>query len=137
MVRVRQSAQPAEGVKVLEIVGRDMRTFALEPTDDLDLVGRGIVTDMVAAAGTRSEPVVLDCRGVEVIGSHGVGIIVSMWRTLRKAGRRFAVCTREPVRHVFRVNRLDTVIPFFDDVATAVAAVRETGPGASKPTAGG
>jgi len=62
-----------------------------------------------------------------------VGIIVSLWRTLRKAGRRFAVCTREPVRHVFRINRLDTVIPFFDDVATAVIALRETGPGA--PTA--
>jgi anti-anti-sigma factor len=71
-------------------------------------------------AGTL--PVVLDMSGVGMIPSFTVGMLVSVWRQLGKAKRRFILVALQPkVRETLAICRLDKILEICDSLAEAKA----------------
>ena len=70
--------------------------------------------------------VLVDFRDVAVLGSTGIGFIVSVYTTAKKSDGRFVLvgtCAR--VREVLDITRVSTVIPMAADIASGLAFLRD------------
>src|SRR5262249_39515919 len=78
------------------------------------------VADLLSAGARK---IVLDLSGVTYVDSSGVGTIAL---SASKAGARhasLAACgANGMVREIFRITRVDLLVPFFHDVDSAVAS---------------
>ncbi len=135
MIRVRRSAKKFPGVSVVETVGPNLLGYPGPVAEDPDALARRYAVEVRAAAGD-DDPVILDCRSVQLVGSQGLGILIHVWRSFRKAQRPFALCVVPTLRNVLEVNRLDTIIPCFEDLEEAARAMGEAEGGASGPGRG-
>ena len=79
----------------------------------------------VKASGCRK--VLADFRRVPYVDSTGIAFVVGLYTSLtRSQGGRFALVAPSPrVREVLDLTRLSTVIPFYADEASGLAALRE------------
>jgi anti-sigma B factor antagonist len=78
----------------------------------------------MAGALTGATPkVVLDLSPVAFIDSAGLASILSLVKGLPEGGELRIAGARDAVRAVFRLTRLDKVLPLHDDLADAVAAM--------------
>jgi anti-sigma B factor antagonist len=78
----------------------------------------------MAGALTGATPkVVLDLSPVAFIDSAGLASILSLVKGLPAGGELRLAGAREAVRAVFRLTRLDKVLPLHDDLEDAVAAM--------------
>lgn len=104
----------------------------MEPdTDILELSGRitmghetseleAIVTGIFAAGGRK---ILIDIAGVTYVDSSGVGVIAYAANKAREVGAKLAVvAARGMALEVFRITRIDLVVPFFPDIPSAVAS---------------
>jgi anti-anti-sigma factor len=67
---------------------------------------------------------VFDLSGIAQIDSTGIGrCIASLNRIMAAGGKLHMAAAARPVREGFRVTRLDRVFRFFDDAASAEAAL--------------
>jgi anti-anti-sigma factor len=76
--------------------------------------------------------VLTDLHEMPVIGSTGIGFVVSMYISVTKmAGGRFVLAdANHRLREVFDPTRLSTVIPLAADTASGLAALRGESPAA-------
>jgi anti-anti-sigma factor len=94
---------------------------------------RTTTTDGVVTAGVKRDAlllidgaanVVIDLATVEFIDSSGVGLLVSLFKTVRGRGRRAAFSAPRPeVRRVMEIIKLDRIFELHADAATAVRAL--------------
>lgn len=64
---------------------------------------------------------VVDLSKTDYIGSLFIEILVRAWKRLAERGGHLALCGLHPFcAEVLRISRLDTLWPFFPDVATAI-----------------
>ena len=78
----------------------------------------------MAGALTGATPkVVLDLSPVAFIDSAGLASILSLVKGLPEGGELRIAGARDAVRAVFRLTRLDKVLPLHDDLDEAVAAM--------------
>ena len=69
----------------------------------------------------RSGRVLLDLSSVDFIDSSGLGAIVAALKQLQP-GQKMVLCGLTPtVAKVFRLTRMDSVFPIFDDMDSALA----------------
>ena len=94
------------------------RFRALEEYEEIDEE----VNSAAAAEGVRA--VVVNCDVLENFPSRLLGILAGLSKKLSKDGRKLAVCRLrpEPLR-VFRLTRLDTLIPVYAGEDEARAAL--------------
>lgn len=68
---------------------------------------------------------VADLSAVPAIGSTGIGMLVSLYASAKKAGSRLVVAApQDRVREVLEFTRVATLIPLLPDVPSAIAACK-------------
>lgn len=68
-----------------------------------------------------SKHLVLDLEGVDFMDSSGLGVLIAVRRRLASAGGSVCVvCTREPIRRIFRITSLDRAVPVYTHVDEAL-----------------
>lgn len=111
------------GAIVAKVVPYDRRLVAgLEsgPEARATLLGDDILT----AADTAKDPLVLDMLGVDWIDSGACAVLIKVWKSLRVRGQPLLICLTDPVRETFKITGLVRLIPCFSDLASAVAAAQ-------------
>jgi anti-anti-sigma factor len=70
------------------------------------------------------KPVIVDVRRVPYMDSAGLGCIVSIFTSCQRSGRKFALIgVSERLRTLLQVTHLDGVLPTFNSIELAEAAV--------------
>jgi anti-anti-sigma factor len=129
--RVSVVADPPAGVTIAEVIPADRRLVAgLEAGADAKSTLLG--DDLVAAATTAADPVVLDMRGVDWIDSGACAVLIKVWKALRLRGQPLVLCVTEPVRQTFQITGLVRLMPTFTELGEAVAAARSAGTNGSR-----
>lgn len=73
---------------------------------------------------TELAPVVIDLSRIDEVDSTGIGELAGYLQMFGKAGRKMVVIRPAPrIRRLFHFMNLDKVLPIFDDLDTAIAAV--------------
>jgi anti-anti-sigma factor len=121
--RVSVVAESPAGVTVAEVVPADRRLAAgLESGPDAKSTALG--DDILAAADSSPDPVVLDMRGVDWIDSGACAVLIKVWKALRLRGQPLVLCVTDPVRETFRITGLVRLMPTFTVLDEAVEAAR-------------
>jgi anti-anti-sigma factor len=129
--RVSVLADSPAGVTVAEVVPTDRRLVAgLEAGPDARSTLLG--DDLLAAADSAPDPLVLDMRGVDWIDSGACAVLIKVWKTLRLRGQPLVLCVTDPVRETFRITGLVRLMPTFTELDPAVEAARAGGANESR-----
>ena len=106
------------GVTVIELGGRL----------NLGRESGQIEAAVIKALEEGARRIVIDLSGVTYIDSTGIGIITYCYNRISQQNVQGAVAgARGLVQEVFRITRIDTLIPFYPDLAAACAAFTEAG----------
>jgi anti-anti-sigma factor len=126
--RITVVADGPPGVTVAEVVPADRRLVAgLDSGPDSRATYLG--DDLIKAADSAPDPLVLDMRGVDWIDSGACAALIKVWKALRVQGKPLLLCVTGPVQETFRVTGLIRLMPVFPDLDAAVAAARAAKPG--------
>ena len=129
--RVSVVADPPAGVTIAEVIPADRRLVAgLESGPDARATHLG--DDLLVAADSAPDPLVLDMRGVDWIDSGACAVLIKVWKALRGRGQPLVLCVTDPVRETFRITGLVRLMPVFTDLDAAVAAARTAGQGEAR-----
>lgn len=127
---INVNADSPPGVTVAEVVPVDRRLVAgLESGPDARATLLG--DDILTAANTSHDPLVLDMLGVDWIDSGACAVLIKVWKSLRVRSQPLVICLTEPVRETFKITGLVRLIPCFSDLAAAVAAAQAMRTGGS------
>jgi anti-anti-sigma factor len=80
-------------------------------------------SDQIKSCGCAK--MLVDLSEVPVMGSTGIGFVVEIYTSaIKREGGRFVMTGATPrVQEVFRITRLDNVIPTAPDVESGIAAM--------------
>ncbi len=94
-------------------------------TDALDtLVAAKVKAEALSLIGGEAD-VVVDLSGISFVDSTGVGVLVSLFKAVRKNGRDARFTGLAPgVRSVLETIKLDRIFEVYPDAASAAAALR-------------
>ena len=71
-----------------------------------------------------SNPVLIDLEGIDHVDSTGLGELVGYLQRFEAQGRRMAfINPAKRLRKLFKLTRLDEVVPIYDDRARAISEV--------------
>jgi anti-sigma B factor antagonist len=114
--------------------GGDMEIERVEEGDVTIVVVRGVIKlgesakafseflGRVLSEGTN--PVLVDLEGIDHVDSTGLGELVGYLQRFEEQGRRMAfINPARRLRKLFRLTRLDEVVPIFEDRPEAVAEI--------------
>jgi len=106
------------GVTVIEIAGR----LALGRESGQ------IEAAVLKALDVGARRIVIDLSEVSYIDSTGIGIVTYCFNKISQQKARCSIAGAHGlVLEVFRITRIDTIIPFYPDLATACAAFTAAG----------
>ena len=106
----------------------------LEGDDALDCANAPQVKADLLRCARGAEDIVVDLSKVEFVDSAGVGVLVSLFKAARLAGRRTTFAGARPgVVSVLAIIKLDQIFDLYPDAA---AAMRSLGPHARSYTPG-
>jgi anti-sigma B factor antagonist len=109
------------GVTVIELSGH--LTLSRESS--------GIETAVLTALDEGAQRLVIDMSQVGYVDSSGIGVIAYCFGKISKKGAHGAVAgAKGLVMDVFKLTRLDSVIPCFPDVASACDGLAAKAPSA-------
>jgi anti-anti-sigma factor len=105
-----------DGIYILRFHGRPASAAQLEYLEDKLEEIRSLPAQCILA----------DLRGLDSIGSMGLGFIVQVFKsvTKRPGGRFMLVGANSRVRRALEVTRLSEVIPMAEDVTSGLGALR-------------
>ncbi len=99
---------------------RDRRTWIVTPTGEMDLSNVDDVREEIAARPARCDALVLDLSELTFLDTSGMRLVVETLQDTRAGGVRFGLVRgSEDVQRLFALARLETRLPFFDDLTTA------------------
>src|SRR5215213_2507151 len=99
--RISVVADPPAGVTIAVVIPADRRLVAgLESGPDARATHLG--DDLLSAADSAPDPLVLDMRGVDWIDSGACAVLIKVWKALRLRGQPLVLCVTDPVRETFR-----------------------------------
>ena len=129
--RISVVADPPAGVTIAEVIPADRRLVAgLESGPEARATYLG--DDLLAAADSAPDPLVLDMRGVDWIDSGACAVLIKVWKALRQRGQPLVVCVTDPVRETFRITGLVRLMPVVTELGPAVEAARTAGQGEAR-----
>ncbi len=88
-------------------------------------IDSAVTPQFVQAATTAiagADSVVIDLSRVSMVDSTGLGGLVGLRKALGPDGSLSIVATQPTVLHLFRLTRLDSVLPMFPSIDAAVEA---------------
>ncbi|NCC24966.1 MAG: anti-sigma factor antagonist [Deltaproteobacteria bacterium] len=108
----------------LEREDRNGLTVITLATDKLVLANadefKSQMVDIIRQGGHR---LVLDCSGVETIDSRGLGVLISVMKSLGPDGAMALCGLTDHVRKVFGLTKLDQVFSVYEDRESAMEAL--------------
>lgn len=105
-----QTKQMEPDITVIEFSGKITLTAERQDMEKA-------VDDLVKQSRKK---VIFDLSGVEYIDSSGMGSIVQCFNRVTQAGGGFRVAgLQDRVRQLFKITRLDQIIPFYPTVPAA------------------
>jgi len=108
-------------------IERNVVCAVLAGVDSLDATNAGALKSEVAAKVPAAKSMVLTLSAVHSIDSAGIGALVTILKTVRKAGGRLALVGVSPqVFSVLEIIRLTTVFEIFPDESAALVALSST-----------
>lgn len=121
---LKQAAAPADPPARLEREAEDWTVVRM--LRDLDAYNAQALLDSCLASLEHNPRLVLDFSATRFLSSAGMAALVKLQRAaqLRGGGLRLVNCSRE-VRLAIELVRLDTIIPLYGDMPSAVAAEPE------------
>ena len=100
---------------------RDGRAWVVAPCGELDLSNVDEAREQIAARPSACQTLVLDFSRLTFLDTSGMRLAVETLQETRIAGVRFALVRgSEDVQRLFVLARLETRLPFFDDVRAAI-----------------
>ena len=74
-----------------------------------------------------SKPILLDLSGVPYMDSAGLGCVVSAYTSCQRNQRAFGITgLSERIKTLFTITRVDGLLPCFDSLESAEAAVKNS-----------
>ena len=68
----------------------------------------------------NAQEIIFDLSNVDFIDSAGIGFVVSIFKSLKSKNGNFAIAAlKTKPKEVFKLTRLDKIIPIFEDVEAA------------------
>lgn len=84
----------------------------------------GLLSDLSSEAAAHGNRLAIDLSNVQIMGSSGIGLLLSLNRQLRMAGGGLAICNvADEIVEMLRVSHLLRVLPIHPDVHSAVRAL--------------
>lgn len=78
-----------------------------------------------AARRETAKPIILDLSGIPYMDSAGLGSVISTFTSCQRSGRRFAITgLTERIRSLFEMTQVDSILPHYETLADAEAAIR-------------
>ena len=75
----------------------------------------------------RSKNIIIDLKGVKLINSIGVGILMSSWTHIINAGGRMIVlCNSNNILEILSLCEIDQIIPIYSNIADAMSKLKES-----------
>ena len=75
----------------------------------------------------RSKNIIIDLKGVKLINSIGVGILMSSWTHIINAGDRMIVlCNSNNILEILSLCEIDQIIPIYSNIADAMSKLKES-----------
>jgi anti-anti-sigma factor len=103
----------------------DVLHLVLECDGALDAQSAAEVKRQALERIDGSADVVIDLRTVEFVDSVGIGVLVSLYKTARRCGRRTNFIGARPgVLRVLKIIRLDEIFELHSDLESAASALR-------------
>ena len=91
----------------------------------LDIAGAAAIDLRMNVIASAHKIVLVDLRQVSFIGSMGLSSLVAPARAImRQGGKMVLFGPNQMVAQVLRTSAIDTVIPVYNDLETAVAALQ-------------
>jgi len=80
-----------------------------------------------AARQEAARPMIIDVAGVPYMDSAGLGSVISVFASCQRNSRGFAITgLTDRIRTLFKVTKVDGLLPCFDSVEAAETAVTRT-----------
>ena len=100
---------------------REGRAWVVAPSGELDLSNADDVRARIVDRPEACDVLVLDLTGLTFLDTSGMRLAVETLQETQIAGVRFALVRgSEDVQRLFVLARLETRLPFFDDVRAAI-----------------
>lgn len=110
-----ETLESASGAKVLKLIG----PLTIQMLFDFQHVVRA----------ETGNPIILDLSQVAYMDSAGLGCVVSAFTTCQRSHRAFAITgITDRVKTLFAVTHVDALLPCFDSLEAAEAAVKSSIP---------
>lgn len=110
------------GIAIEELPGGVTRVV-LEGS--LDIAGAAAIDLQMNVIANAHKSVLVDLRQVTFIGSMGLSALVRPSRAIKSRGGKMVLYgPTEMVAQVLKTSAIDTVIPVYDDLDAAMAALR-------------
>ncbi len=75
----------------------------------------------------RSQNIIIDLKGVKLINSIGIGILMSSWTHIINAGGRMIVlCNSNNILEILSLCEIDHIIPIYSTLADAMSKLKES-----------
>jgi anti-anti-sigma factor len=99
-------------------------TPLLVAEETIEAVGRQLFT---LATQLGSGRLLLNCEGIEGLGSAMLGKLITLYKQLDSAGGKLAFCRVNPHLHekIFEVHRLSKIFSVYEDELAALQALLE------------
>jgi anti-anti-sigma factor len=102
---------------------RDGPAWVVAPTGEIDMANVDRVREAIAARPEACGVLVLDFGALTFLDTSGLRLVVEALQATQADGVRLALVRGpEDVQRLFVLARLETRLPFFDDVRAAVDA---------------
>lgn len=84
----------------------------------------GLLSDLSKEAAANGHRMAVDLKNVQLMGSSGIGLLLSLNKELREAGGKLAICNvADEIVEMLRISHLLRVLPLHKDLDTAVRAL--------------
>ena len=108
-----ETQDSASGAKILKLIG----PLTIQTLFDFQNVVRQ----------EASQPIILDLSQVAYMDSAGLGCVVSAFTSCQRSHRAFAITgVAERIKSLFAITRVDGLLPCFDSLEAAEAAVKNS-----------
>jgi len=75
----------------------------------------------------NNKSIIIDLKGVKLINSIGVGILMSSWTHIINAGGRMIVlCNSNNILEILSLCEIDQIIPIYSTLANAMSKLKES-----------
>ena len=101
---------------------QDRRAWVVTPAGELDLSNVEAVRTAIARRPESCDALVLDLSALEFLDTSGLRLVLETLHETRVAGVRYALVRgTADVQRLFVLARLETRLPFFDDLSAAIS----------------